>query len=371
MAEQNGLYTIPARRLPSLDGIRGVAIVLVLISHAELFGDTPLGEWVARLGDLGVKMFFVLSGFLITTLLVNEQRRTGRIAIGRFVVRRAFRIFPAAYVFMLSIILAAKLGWVTLHTADTFHALTYTIDFEAAPSWWLGHLWSLAIEEQFYIVWPVALWLARPRGGAYVMIATLIVAPIVRGVMVTHYPGLTEGIERAFITAVDGFAAGGLLAIVRVQLERHGGYMRALRARWVMALVPLAAILNQFEHHPLAFYGLLQSLVYLTLAFCLHHSQVVPDGPSGRLLNSTQLAWLGSISYSLYLWQQPFLAPASESAFRNFPLAVTVSVCFALLSYHLIEQPFLRLRDRRLASPRAFSGASSPGPHAAAVEMAQ
>ena len=95
---------MPSRRLPSLDGIRGVAILLVLVSHVEMTANPVLTEWLARLGDFGVKMFFVLSGFLITTLLADEYRRTGTIAIGRFAIRRAFRIFPAVYVFMLVIL---------------------------------------------------------------------------------------------------------------------------------------------------------------------------------------------------------------------------------------------------------------------------
>ena len=154
----------------------------------------------------------------------------------------------------------------------------------------------------------------------------------------------------SFITAVDGFAAGGLLALVRDRLERHHGYLRLLRSRWVMALVPVAGMLNLLEHHPLAFYVLLQAVVYLALAFCLHRSQIARGSAVGRMLNWRPLAWLGSISYSLYLWQQPFLAPASPGWLRSLPVAVTLSLCFAWLSFHLIERPFLRLRDRWFAA---------------------
>ena len=341
---------MPSRRLPSLDGIRGVAILLVLLSHVEMTADPTAAEWIARLGDFGVKIFFVLSGFLITTLLADEFRKTGRIAIGRFVIRRAFRIFPAAYVFMLAIIAAAELGWLELQPRDALHALTYTMNFAAAPGWWLGHLWSLSIEEQFYLVWPLVLSLSRPRAGAYVLIGTLVVVPIIRGVIVTWLPEIEEGIERGFITAVDGFAAGGLLTLIRQRLERHDTYMRLLRTPWVMALVPVAVVLNQFEHHPMVFYVLLQGLVYLTLAFCLHRSQIASDNAVGRVLNGRPLAWLGSISYSLYLWQQPFLAPGSHGLLGSLPIAVALSVLFAWLSFHLIERPFLRVRDRWFAA---------------------
>ena len=366
MAEKRDLYTTPPPRLPALDGIRGIAVLLVLVSHADMSGDAPAIEWIARLGDFGVKIFFVLSGFLITTLLADEHDRTGRIAIGRFVARRAFRIFPAAYVFMFSIIAAAMLGWVTLKPGDALHALTYTENFSAAPGWWLGHLWSLSIEEQYYLAWPLVLALAHPRGGTYVMMATLIVAPAIRAaIIITSIPGLEEGIERGFVMAVDGFAAGGLLAMLRDRLERHDVYMRLLRAPWVMALVPLALVLDQFEHHPLAFYVVLQPVIYLALAFCLHRSQVATDTSVGHLLNWRPLAWLGTVSYSLYLWQQPFLAPGGHGVLHSLPVAVPLSILFAWASFHVVERPFLRLRDRWLAPS---SGCLTSAPAAAVGE---
>lgn len=360
-------YITPARRLPGLDGIRGVAILLVLLSHADIVEGITALDWMARLGDFGVKLFFVLSGFLITTLLVTEHRRNGRIAIGRFVIRRAFRIFPAAYVFIFSILAAAGLGWVKLQPGDALHALTYTMNDAAAPGWWLGHLWSLSIEEQFYLAWPLVLWLSRPRSGAYVMITVLVVAPIARAIIIMRFPGLEEGIERALISALDGFAAGGLLAITRHRLERSATYMRVISAPGVMLLMPLALILNLFEHHPIAFYVVLQPLIFLTLAFCLHRSQIAPDTAVGQLLNWRPLAWLGSISYSLYLWQQPFLAPSEPGRLHWLPIALLLSVLFAWASFHLVERPFLRLRDRWFA-PTATIDAREPIPVTAVGE---
>ena len=163
------------------------------------------------------------------------------------------------------------------------------------------------------------LWLSRPRRGAYVMIATLVVVPVVRAAIIIWFPGLEEGIERGLISALDGFAAGGLLAILRHRLERHDAYMRVIRAPGVMALMPLALILNLFEHHPVVFYVLLQPVIYVMLAFCLHRSQIAPDNAVGQVLNWRPLAWLGSISYSLYLWQQPFLAPAGRGLLHLLP----------------------------------------------------
>ena len=345
MTERAHPYITGPRRLPGLDGIRGIAILLVVVSHAEMAGSTMQAEWIARLGDLGVKLFFVLSGFLITTLLLQEQSRTGRIAYGRFLVRRAFRILPAAYAFILCVIGASMLGWITLQPGDALHALTYTAEF-GAPSWWIGHLWSLSIEEQYYFVWPLVLGLVRPRLGAWLMAGTLVVAAVARGAIVLWLADYSEGIERSFIAAIDGFAMGGLLAALLPALERRLGYLRALKSPWAPLLLPAAAALDQLEHHPLIFYVALQSVVYLLLALWLHRSQVVTNDWSARVLNLRGLSWLGTISYSLYLWQQPFLAPQSIRLVDSFPVAAGLSLLFALLSFHLIEKPFLRLRDR-------------------------
>lgn len=369
MSEQSAPYLTGLKRIPALDGVRGIAIILVLVSHAEISSAGAYGALLARLGDLGVKLFFVLSGFLITTLLLQEQERTGGIAYGRFMVRRAFRILPPAYVFILTVVIGARFGLVTLRPGDAVHALTYTTDF-AQPSWWLGHLWSLSIEEQYYVLWPLILGLVRPRIGVYLMIASLLVAAVMRVVLIAQFPEWTEGIERSFIVAEDGFGAGGLLATLLPRLSSLPLYHKAIRSWWAPLLLVAAAGLDQLEHHPLVFYGVVQSVIYLTLAVWLHRTLVVDDDWLARLLNMRWLTWIGSISYSLYLWQQPFLAPAELQLFHNFPLALGLSLACAVASYHLVERPFLRLRDRIVSSHT--SARSLPEPvTATAGECAQ
>jgi peptidoglycan/LPS O-acetylase OafA/YrhL len=160
------------------------------------------------------------------------------------------------------------------------------------------------------------------------------------------FPGFSEGLDRAFVAAADGFAAGGLLAILRDELERRESYMRWLRAWWVPLLLPLAAVADQLEHHPLSFFVILQPLVYLALAVVLHRTQMMTNDRLGRLLNWPPLMWVGGISYSLYLWQQPFLGPDGSSPFQVMPLNLIIAVTLAWASYRCIERPCLRLRDR-------------------------
>ena len=271
MAEQRDIYTTP-RRLPALDGIRGIAVLLVLVSHADMTGDAPAIEWIARLGDFGVKIFFVLSGFLITTLLVDEHGRTGRIAIGRFVARRAFRIFPAAYVFMFSIIAAARsAGSLSNPATRSTHSPTQ----RTIPPRRAGGLATCGrCRSRSSTTWrgrSCLLWLAL-SGGAYVMIATLIVAPAIRAaIIITAIPGLEEGIERGFIMAVDGFAAGGLLAILRSRLEGHERlYAPASSAVGDVASATSAGARPVRSTTRWCSTSCCSRLIYLALAFCLH-----------------------------------------------------------------------------------------------------
>ena len=149
-----------SRRIPSLDGLRAIAIGLVVFGHlcgtSNFFPRStfaPLGDF----GVFGVRVFFVISGFLITFLMLDEIEATGTVSLKRFYLRRSLRIFPASYVFILFVFLSSRLGWPTLLPGDLFHAVTYTVNYDKHTSWEVGHLWSLSVEEQFYCWWPAAM----------------------------------------------------------------------------------------------------------------------------------------------------------------------------------------------------------------------
>jgi hypothetical protein len=148
-AETMGL-SMRGDRIPSLDGLRAISIGLVLFGHllgtSGFFLPLEANKHLA-LGELGVRVFFVISGFLITNLLLTELAAAGRIHIGRFYLRRTFRIFPPYYVFILVLALAALARWIELAPGDLFHTLTYTSNYDATRSWNVGHTWSLSVEE--------------------------------------------------------------------------------------------------------------------------------------------------------------------------------------------------------------------------------
>src|SRR4051812_34868116 len=146
------------RSLPSLDGLRAISIGLVLLGH--LIGTRGFVQSMPLANDaglLGVRVFFVISGFLITSILLDELSRKGTIALPRFYFRRTMRLFPASYFLVGCIAVLAGWGIVRLESGDLTLAITYTTNFRTHRGWSLGHLWSLAVEEQFYLLWPLTL----------------------------------------------------------------------------------------------------------------------------------------------------------------------------------------------------------------------
>src|ERR1700719_1097183 len=140
------------KRLPSLDGLRAISVSLVLIGHLARAGYTP--DVLKVYANSGVRMFFVISGYLITPILLNEHTRTSAINLRQFYIRRAYRILPAAGVFML---FATVAYWHALRWIDIGAMFLFLINYDGGEPWMVGHLWSLGVEEQFYFIWPGAL----------------------------------------------------------------------------------------------------------------------------------------------------------------------------------------------------------------------
>lgn len=341
-----------ARRIPSLDGLRAFSIALVLLSHLAGTDHFALRAGAFReygdLGYLGVRVFFVISGFLITSLLLAEHRKTETISLREFYVRRVFRIFPAFYTYLIVIVALSATGQLTLMDGDVAHATTYTTNYHYHRSWHLGHVWSLSVEEQFYLVWPLAmLWLGRKRG---MMAAAAVIAagPFLRVAAWFVFPDLRDDvIMESFPTVADALATGCLLAGARDWLWRRGWYRRFLQS-WTFVLVPCLVLLFNMPHRVSFDYTLGITFMNLGIALCIDRVIRLPDGVTGRVLNWGPIAWVGTLSYSLYLWQEPFLNPHSNHPFASFPLNLAVAFALAVASYYLVEKAALRLRDRVL-----------------------
>ena len=350
-------------RIPSLDGLRAVSISLVLLGHLAGTAFFPISREAAKfwnLGEFGVRVFFVISGFLITGLLMDEIAKSGRIRLGRFFFRRTLRIFPPYYAYLVLMFAAAGLGWVQLAPYDALHATTYTSNYYAERSWFVGHTWSLSVEEQFYLLWPAALVLVGVSRGLWIAAAVVLFAPMVRLFEWFFVPAFAAGIGHRFETVADAIAVGCLLAGTRAVLHQSPLYMRALQSP-LFIVIPLLAVAGAVTHdRPLISFAVGMSLTNICLALVIDWCVTFHNGRIGRFLNAAPLVFVGWISYSLYLWQQPFLNRASSADVAAFPLNVSLAVGCALVSYLLIERPSLSLR--RILEKRIFKSTPAPSP---------
>jgi len=351
----------PAGRIPSLDGLRAVSIGFVLAAHLFDYGRQPaFPPGIQRpLGALGVRIFFVISGFLITTLLLREQAAAGTIGLGHFYARRTLRIFPACYLYIAVVAMLAAMHVVVLNPYDLTFAMTYTMSYAASPSWWVGHLWSLSYEEQFYLVWPGVLALGGRPWAERVAWAAALGPTLLRGLAWTLLPDQRPALEHLFPPAIEALATGCLCA-----LRNEAWAPRARRVRdvhlWMLATLAVSLALLPQDPLPvvvrrplrLAFHAALNAAIAGWMVGSVHGAR----DRMVRVLNAGPMRALGTISYSLYLWQQLFVGFQGLGPLR----VVTASLAAAGASYLFVERPLFRLR-RRLAPPvtATYAAASS------------
>ena len=321
---------------------------MVLFAHLLGTRNFPLTTSLLPLpwGGFGVRVFFVISGFLITSLLLTELDQTGRVHLVRFYFRRTLRIFPPYYVLVGVVAVAAALRWLQLLPGDIQHAMTYTTNYHRERGWYLGHTWSLGVEEQFYLLWPATVFLAGRRRGLLVAVAVLLVCPMWRAFIWLFHPAVQLGIGETFGTTADCLAVGCLLAGSRTWLHCQSWYAHLSQPRWFW-LIPLATlIMAVVAGRPKATLFLGDTLLNIGIALCLDWSVTHHTSRVGRFLNTRPMVFIGVMSYSIYLWQQLFLNRHSTALVASFPLNFGLMMVAALASYFLVEQPSLRFRQR-------------------------
>ncbi|HXJ22446.1 MAG TPA: acyltransferase [Polyangia bacterium] len=351
-------------RIPSLDGLRAGSILLVLFGHLSGTAHFPHFVDSGVLAIFGVRVFFVISGFLITSLLLAEEGSTGTISLRRFYLRRTMRIFPPFYFYVAIVAAMAALGWIELRRFDLLAALTYTTNYHHERSWYLGHAWSLAVEEQFYLLWPFLMKYLGARRAARVAWGAVLGAPLIRIGLLVGAPAFRVGIGETFPTVSDAIATGCLLATYHARIAEAPRLLAFLRGRrfWLAPAIALLAAAS-----PSAKFDCLvgQTISNLGVALLVERAVRFPEDVSGRLLNWRPVVFVGMLSYSLYLWQQPFLDRHASLAINAFPLNIALVFAAALISYTFIERPALRWRawierQRRVGRRRAI-GATAIG----------
>jgi peptidoglycan/LPS O-acetylase OafA/YrhL len=383
---QPGEQQLPAAlpRIDALDGLRAVAIVFVLGYHFAVPG--------FRGGFLGVDLFFTLSGFLITTLLLDERARRGRVGLRGFWSRRARRLLPALFALLIAVAVSARFVTPTSRTrlqSDLVASVLYVTNWHfiaqghsyfaeyQSPSP-LGHLWSLAIEEQFYVVWPLLLgaiaFAARSRRVtisakriALVVVATLAIASVVAFALRWERfdPSATYF---ATDTRAHELLIGALAALVlfpRQAIHRVAPTARGIAAASVAGGVGLGAMVacSSLVSDKSAFYYNGGSVLFSLAAVAAIAGAVFGRGPIRRALSHSLLVYVGTISYGLYLWHWPMTVWLTEDSTHLSRVALLVvrtlaTFAVATLSYQLIETPVRyssRLRFGFETPARAFA----------------
>lgn len=340
MKNKEGMST----RFASLDGLRALSILFVCVGH--LAGTVNFPEILStlhNLGNFGVKIFFVISGFLITLLLLKEKQRFGHINLKQFYLRRTIRLFPAFYFYIVCIVLAEHFAVISLLPGDLLHAATYTMNYHNERSWWLNHTWSLAVEEQFYLIWPGLLCLLGTIRAKNVAIIAITFIPLLRILMWYVFDASASTMTRHFEAIADALATGCLLAY----LYQDGFRLPKWCDSSLFILLPISMILLPSLLYKIdqgLFYTLGQSYINLCAAAMVLRYMTVTQGLSYQLLNSKPAIWLGGLSYSLYLWQEPFLNSWVTDWYASWPVNLLLTAVFACLSYYVIEKPFMRLK---------------------------
>jgi peptidoglycan/LPS O-acetylase OafA/YrhL len=350
------------RYIPTLDGWRAIAILGVILSHS--FAST---YWT-RHGALGVNLFFAISGFLITSRLLGEQAMAGAISLKQFYIRRAFRILPPALFYLAIMGVLALTGVIYSSGIDFLGCLLFVRNYwgaDAHQGWYTGHFWSLAVEEQFYLFWPALLVFAGVRKSKWIAPTLAIAFSVWRSL------DLRNGWVASLLQdetlrnkplrsdyRMDALLWGCTLALIAAHVDLRRFVPRRFASLMAVGLVAATVAFNVAQPQS---YMVAESLL-LPLLLMVTVSQ--PGSWLGRALEWKPVRWLGHLSYSLYLWQQPFVSQYHHGVLQRFPLNCALALACACASYHLVERPMVRLGHRvarptskRLIPPRAMAAA--------------
>ncbi len=335
--------------IPTLDGWRAIAILLVMTSHASddlihYFGQSAFISMLADNGLLGVRVFFAISGFLITSRILEEIQMTGQLNYKNFFVRRAFRILPPLFFFGIIMALFGLTSIIPISLNQWFGGMFFYANLIEKP-WYLGHLWSLAVEEHFYIFWPFVfsiLIIGRKLNLIVLFILLLCVWRVFAWKFQLYSsPAIFWGRTD---TQLDGLLWGACAACIYQQLPHwtfrsNLGYLNIL-----MFGALISSVFITFDDYKLNFiqYSAESFLIaYIILILTLNHA-------FQKIFELQILRWVGKISYSLYLWQQLFLvndeSKIIELAFmQSLPINLILTFAAACFSYYLIERKFIKI----------------------------
>ena len=355
------------KRMPALDGIRGIAVIMVVVMH---FGAaSPANFHYFHPGLLGVDIFFVLSGFLITSILLEEWERTGSISLKNFFARRFLRLMPAYWMCLLFLHFVAPhfLTGVEAQAARSnrslFFALIYMTNWQAVTGEHLGvfsHLWSLAVEEQFYFTWAPFLLLlfVGTKNRRAVVVVTLLL-----NVLLLNWLEPRIANRSASITATDCRLISLLIGALAGMASFWNIYPREFFSSKYFDLLAAASAITavvlatRFSLDPFPTFRVLPWFA-LSVAVFIVWSANRTRSVAHLLLTFPPLVWIGQVSYGLYLWHLFFVVYVRDqpwSLSMKLSVGVAASLIVTTASYYLLERPFLKLKDRFKFTPPALA----------------
>jgi peptidoglycan/LPS O-acetylase OafA/YrhL len=348
-------------RIRTLDGWRGIAILLVIGDHLARRSRFNHQGW-AILGFEGVDIFFVLSGYIITVRLLEELDKFSTISLIGFYTRRAFRILPLVLVYLTALCVLSNFVDIDLSPAQIAGSLFFFRNYQLASHLSgssTGHFWSLSIEEHFYLLWPVLLLCAGTRRALWLSLTGALTCGLWRFFDCTHpdnpvgrhLPGWDPGLRVLRTDArVDGLLIGCALAILLARPSVRDFVLRNFpKETPLVCAVLILWNLEWANGYPVTLTN------YVLIALSLASTLVVKEGLAYQWLNSRLLVGIGTISFSLYIWQQLFLVPPGGTLplgkLNAFPYNLACAFLVAACSYYFIERSTARLGKRLTRGP--------------------
>jgi peptidoglycan/LPS O-acetylase OafA/YrhL len=346
-------WAMHSTRIPSLDGMRALAILMVIALHIHQRFPSSSNQTLMNLvfSADGVGIFFVLSGFLITSLLLREYEARGTIGFKHFYLRRTFRILPPLYAYLAFVVVFCRVLSYPLHPKSIAgSALFYLNYFPAGGQWLTEHTWSLCVEEQFYLLWPMALVFVLKRGGkgaaAKLAAALIITAPLLRiATKMSHLAIFDHRLSFLLHTRMDALMSGCLLSLVVGTPKFELLYAKIAKFWWLLPLefTLVSGALTFFLGVTYRF-TVGYTIDSICVALFLVWSTRNQTSPVGNILNSRLMVRIGVLSYSAYIWQTFFIHTENPTWLNRMPWGFIFIWIAALISYKLIEQPAIVFR---------------------------
>lgn len=355
-------FSIPTfldtKNIASLTGWRAVGVIIVILGHFKL--TLEKGNFfheilrVTVFAELGVKIFFLLSGFLITSLLLKEKIITKKINVVNFFIRRFLRICPALYLYLVIVALINYYLELKMTSDHFLGPILYLYNFGLFQNNWLtGHTWSLAVEEQFYFIWPFLL-KSTNKLPAVCLTILLIIIPILK-IICNDYPNLSDILLFPFFVPASSIFAGCLLSLLTFKNKINLIITDNKNFKAIYFILTLICI---YFIHYCTTRGILNILTLpfsnvltdVCIAYLMLFSMLKKSSLIFRILNSNLFVQVGMVSYSLYIWQQLFILP--ENVYPNsqlhiyFPINLILIFVIGFLSYNYFEKPILNLKQK-------------------------